>query len=77
MAESNSNLSEEAFLDEIDAFVDECISAMSSAEFKTFKKKSKETMAEIRRYANDSFAPCKTIRPESPSAKALDSSRLP
>jgi hypothetical protein len=51
MTASKLGPEEEAFFEQIDALVDDGISAMSPAEFRRYVKKSNNTIAEIKRRA--------------------------
>jgi hypothetical protein len=64
MARSTADKGEQAILQELDAFVDHSIDAMSPAEFRKFDRNSKKTMADIRLRANDSAESRETAQPD-------------
>ena len=68
MAESNLSAREKAFFEELDAFVDQAIDAMSPEEFREFDAKSEKTMAEIKRRASES---CESRETQQPEPRAL------
>jgi len=59
-----------SLFEELDAFVDQSIDAMSPKELKAFEKNRKKIMAESKRRVNDSGVPCESDQQGIPVLRA-------